>query len=291
MKQLFNAIQNSVYNPQFYRELESKPLRYSLKYYSAFAVLVAIILTIVSSVPLVVNISTAVSGFPQKFFEYYPDDLEVTVTNGVLSTNVDEPYVLPVPSEFTDIARENDISEFVVFDTKEPFSIEQFNASHALVWVGARQFAYRDKNSAVRIQGFEPNSNVTINETKLRKAESYISPYYHFVGPVLVVLIFMGLLFALGFNFLYLFLGALFIHLLLRVMKQKMSYGRCYQIGLHALTLPVLIHVLLAVSPFAFSGLPLTATIVMLVVVYFNFREMQHATPQTVMSSDGEASE
>lgn len=280
MKQLFLSIRDSVYNPAFYQELLSKSLGYSWKYYSAFALLVVIFLTIISSVPLVATANKTIREFPQKFFAYYPDGFEFTIANGVLTTNSIEPYMLPVPYPFRDLAKEDGVSSLAVFDTVTPFSIEQFNAYQTLVWVGAKQFAYRDKNTSVRVQQFEPKTNVTINELTLRGMESAVSPYYRFIGPIIVLVIFLGMLVAFGVNFIYLILGAVFIFILLRVMKRGVSYGACYRIGLHAMTLPILVQVVLAVTPLALRGLPFVSTLLMLVVVYLNFRETAQNTPE-----------
>jgi hypothetical protein len=274
MKQLFTAIHDSIYNPTFYRELPSKSLGYSWKYYSAFALLVVIFLTIISSIPLIGSANRVVREFPQKFFAYYPDNFEFSIANGVLTTNAVEPYTLPIPLPLRVIAKEDDIADLVVFDTKTPFSLEQFNAYHSLIWVGGKQFAYREKDTSVRVQGFAPKTNITVNEKELHTMESLISPYYRFIGPVIVLSVFTGLLVALGVNFLYLLLGAVFIFVLLRFMKKELSYAKCYQVGLHAMTLPVLVYVVLATTPFALSGLPFSSTIIMLVIVYINFREI-----------------
>jgi hypothetical protein len=273
MKQLFTAIQKSIYGPEFYRELATKPLSYSWKYFSAFALIIVIFLTIVSSVPLVTKANKAVREFPQKFFAYYPDDFEFIITNGVLTTNATEAYIFPIPPSLLALAQKDGISTLAVFDTKTPFSLEQFNAYHTLVWVGGSQFVYRDKNTSVRVQQFDPKTNVTVNEGVLRKIESFVSPYYRLVGPLIVLVIFIGLFVALGFNFVYLLFGALFILVLFRVMKKEFTYGQCYQIGLHAMTLPVLVHLVLSITPLAFVGLPFTSTMIMLVVVYLNFRD------------------
>ena len=79
MKQLIEHVKKSIYGPEYYRELEMRPFSFSLKYYSALALFVALLLTIVSSIPLVPEVSRAVREFPEKFFAFYPDQLEVKI--------------------------------------------------------------------------------------------------------------------------------------------------------------------------------------------------------------------
>ena len=194
MKQFFVTIKESIYSPAYYRALLTKPFGYSWKYYSTLALLIATFLTIVSSVPLVMHANTFVHEFPEKFFAYYPDDFEVRIAGGVLTTNVVEPYVLPVPEVLRDVAQKDGITALVVFDTTTPFSLERFNAEHALMWVGKDEFAYRDQGSSVRLERYESGTDLTINEGLFRHLESLLSPYYRLVGPMIVVIIFLGIL-------------------------------------------------------------------------------------------------
>lgn len=272
MKQIIDNIQKSIYGPQFYVEILRLPMRSSIKYFFALVLLLSVFFTIVTSIPLVSQANRLAHEFPTKFFAYFPDDFELTITNGAASSNVGEPYFFPVPLEFKSDAEKEGIENVIVIDTKNAFSIDQFNAYKSAVWVGASQVAYHDKRGSVRIEPFDKELNFVLNESKLRNAEAKISPYYGFLGPIIVIAIFVGLWIALSINLIYLFFGAVLILLLGKFMKLNVTYWKSYQIGLHAITLALLIDTLLSMTGFFQLRVPLAPTLTMLLVVYVNYK-------------------
>lgn len=277
MKQLIAYIKQSVYSPEYYRELLARPLSYSWKYYSGLAMLLALFLTIVSSIPLVPQVSRAVHEFPAKFFAYYPDELEVQVKNGIVTSNVAEPYFLPLPLALQkEMPSESDMQHLMVIDTKNPISLEAFRAYKTVIWISGDAIASYDDQQGIRIKPIAKEANFVVNEVMLHGIESRISPFYSFVTPAMVVAIFLGLMIAFGVNFIYLIFGALFIMLLGRlILKQQWSYSVSYRIGLHAITLPLLADALFSASGVNVVNLPFLQTALMLAVVYANYRDMK----------------
>jgi hypothetical protein len=282
MKNLFTHVKKSIYGPEYYRELLTQPLAFSWKYYSAFACALALCLTIVSSIALVPWISKTVHEFPEQFFAYYPDALKVEINKGVVTSNVTEPYFLPVPEQFMRNAPLGASRlSFMVIDTATPFSLEQFNAYGTMVWLGGHQLAFRDGKSGVRIESFDPQTNLTVNEGTLRIFEQRLQPWYKFAAVFAVMGAFLGLLVVFGLNFVYLLLGALFILLLGRLLKQRWSYGAAYRIGLHAMTLPVLLDTFFSALNFPILHLPFLFTVAMLAIVMVNFKNISPVVVST----------
>ena len=273
MKQLVDHIQKSIYGPVYYQELLTRPLSFSWKYFSAFALLVALFLTVVFSVPLVPKIIEATHTFPPAFFAYYPDELEVRIEKGVASTNVAEPYFLPIPPTLKkEMGADDAFQSFVVIDTKTQFSMEEWNAYKTFVWIGKEQVALVDDEGGVSIESFGKGMNLVVNEGVLKWLEDTLQPLYKFAAQIVVLGLFLGLLVGLGVNFLYLILGAALIFLLGRLMKQRWSYGASYRIGLHAITLPLLLDTLLSSVNLDSFTPNFLFTAVMLTVVYVNFK-------------------
>lgn len=277
MKQLIAYIKQSVYSPEYYRELLTRPFSYSWKYYSGLAMLIAIFLTVVSSIPLVPKVNQAVRELPPKFFAYYPDELELKVQNGVVTSSVAEPYFLPVPEMFKkEIKPENNIEHFAVIDTKTPISLEQFRAYKTVMWVGHDALAFYDNQKGIRIEPMGKDANYVVSERVLHDMEGRLSPYYAFIAPGMVLAIFLGLMIALGVNFAYLLFGALCIWLVARfVLKQNWGYGTSYRIGLHAITLPLLADTLFSVVGINIVSLPFLQTALILAVVYVNYKDIK----------------
>lgn len=281
MKQLISHIKQSVFSPEYYHELLSRPLGYSWKYYSALAMLIAMFLTIVSSIPLVPRVNKATHELPAKFFVYYPDALELHVQNGVITSNVEEPYFLPVPEMFkSEFSQNPNIEHFAVIDTKTPISLDAFRAYKTVMWVGGNALAFYDNQQGIRIEPLPKDSTYVVNETTLRSIEGRIAPYYGFFAPAMVLMIFVGLMLALAVNFAYLVVGAIFILLFARfILKQKWSYGTSYRIGLHAITLPLLADTLFSIVGVNILSLPFLQTALMLAVVYVNYKDIKESTP------------
>ena len=142
-----------------------------------------------------------------------------------------------------------------------------------MFWVGLDQVAYRDSRGAIRIEPLDRTMSFVLNEQKLQKFEERLTPFYGLIGPIIVMAIFTGLLVAFGVNFIYLLFGALLIMLLGRFLKHSWSYGKSYQIGLHAITLSLLIDTLISIVGLGLIRLPLASTIIMLLVVYVNWKD------------------
>lgn len=273
MRQLVEHIQKSIYGPAYYQELLQRPFLFSWKYYSALALAIAVFLTIVSSIPLVPLVSKFVHNFPEKFFAYYPDELEVKVEKGVVSSSVTEPYFLPIPQILEGVpVPYGDSGHLVVIDTKTPFSLEQFRAYRTTLWVGSNQLAVDDGNGGIRVAPLDSQASFTVNKNMFRQIEPKLEPFYKFVAPGLVLVILIGLLIGLSVNFVYLLFGAVLILFLGRLLKQRWSYGTSYRIGLHAITLPLLLTTVLSLLSFSPFDVPFLYSAMMLTMVYVNFK-------------------
>lgn len=282
MKELIDNVQKSIYAPDYYQALLSQPISKSFRYFASLTLLIVVFLTIISSIPLVANANKFAREFPAKFFAYVPDELQITIVNGNVSSNVTEPYFLPIPPELKSAVgtKEESMTNIVVIDTVTPFSMDQFNAYKAALWLGHDQVAYRNNSGSVKVQQLGKTANYVLNEQKLRDIESHMSPYYGFIGPIIVVVIFFALCIGFGFNFVYLLLGALFIMLLGFVMRLRLSYSIAYKIGLHAITLALLFDAMLAMSTIATIHIPYIGTAIMLTVVYLNLRHITSVTTE-----------
>ena len=245
--------------------------------------LLAIFLTVISSIPLVPKVNAALREFPSQFFAYYPSTLEVRIDHGIVTSNVPEPYFLPVPEPLKkDMADKNGVDHLVVIDTKTPMSLDQFRTYRSAVWVGKDQVTFYDNQRGVRITPLGPQTNYVVNEQTLHELESQLAPFYKFAPPLMVLAIFVGLMIAFGVNFFYLLFGAILIFLVGRLLfKQRWSYGQSYQIGLHAITLPLLVNTIISLLSFGAFDIPFLQTALMLGVVYVNYKGIK-STPVSV---------
>ena len=276
MKQLIEQIQKSIYNPEFYRTILTKPFSFTWIYFSGFTMLLALLLTIIFSIPLVSVVNNFLHGAPDKIMTYFPAELAVTITKGHVTVNQPEPYALAMPPEF----RTATMTNLAVIDTKNPVTLDAFKAQHTAALVGEHQIIYMGNNNKVEISEIDPSLSMTIDHAQVTQWVEHVRPYTAYVSPILVICLFAGLLLYFGLRFAYMVFGALLILLLGRfALKQEWSYSASYQIGLHALTLPLLLQTIFMLLPIGFPSIPFFYTVIMLIMVYVNFKDPTAVTP------------
>lgn len=276
-------IKSSIYNPAYYNEILNKPFSYSFRYFLSLAALIAIVSTIVFSFSTLPKMSKFINEIGSNVLKYYPDNLEVTVKNGKVSTNVPEPYFIKMPTEFkSEFQNPNDqktktspdlskIENMAVIDTASPLTIDLFRSYKTFVLVSRDSVAYYD-NSAVKIQPLSQGFDGIINKEKVSSSLNKVMPYLKILPLVLVpvILIFSFIGFILG-NLFYLIFGAFVIWVAAKIRNRNLGYGKAYQIGFHAITLGVILE---ATVFWFYPNLefPFLFTILMFAIVWINLK-------------------
>ena len=93
MVNFFRTIATSVWSPSFYAAIAAVSLGRALRYFLALALLLVAIRLVPFIVGGVVLLPLVTTGLA----DLYPPDLELRVTKGVVTTNVTEPYFIPMP--------------------------------------------------------------------------------------------------------------------------------------------------------------------------------------------------
>lgn len=282
--QFFNNIKSSIYNPNFYNEILNKPFSYSLKYFLSLAVLIAIVTTIVFSFSTLPKINKFIGEIDVNVLKYYPDELVITAKNGIISTNVPEPYFIKMPAELKDenikpakneseITRQDmaELENLVVIDTKSPLTVDLFLSYKTFALVGRDSIAFYD-NSAVKIQPTGPELNGVLTKAKVLESLDKIMPYIKIIPvaliPIAFIFSFIGFIFG---NLIYLIFGAFVIWLAAKIMKRELEYGKAYQIGFHAITLGVILEAIIF-QFYPILNFPFLFTILMVMIVWINLK-------------------
>ena len=101
-------IGKSIYSPEFYKELLGLPFSFSLKYFYSLAVVLAVALAVIFSFKIIPAAQPFLQSIGPQVLNYYPDELVITIKNGDVSTNVAEPYLLPLPAPLIDLVEEDE---------------------------------------------------------------------------------------------------------------------------------------------------------------------------------------
>ncbi|MEK7582807.1 MAG: DUF1189 family protein [Patescibacteria group bacterium] len=271
MKTFFTNIGRSVYGPAMYQELPSKPFSFSLKQYIKFALLASLVVTVVLAFKAAPLIRAALGDFSSKLAESYPADLEIKLTQGQVSVNQPEPYYVPLPAGDEFEVNDKSYQNLLVIDTKRSFDLATFQKYQTVAWVMKDSVAMYKSNGTVQFIPLEGVPDTTINRELVRSLGSKINPIAKVIPFIAVPFIFIAGLFYFAYQMLYLLIGALLVWLLLTIMKRKVGYGTAYQVGLHAMTLGIIISALDLMIGANLHLIPLQFTILLLVIVGINF--------------------
>ena len=249
--EFFKNIQRSIYSPEFYRGLLVKPFSYSFKYFILFSLLIALVATIYLSFSLWPKVSGFLENISPAVLDYFPDELEIVIKDGVASTNVPEPYFLEIPFEVPeDIEIRPDIhghgiENLLVIDTRsDEATLEEFKSYNTIMLLNRKTLMHYDEDQ-VAVQSLAEMPDFELNKGVISSLLTKIVPYFRLVGPFFIIFVFVGYFaFVVVGRMFYLLFAALLIWIIAKVKKVNIGYKKAYQLGLHLLTASILYQVI-----------------------------------------------
>lgn len=232
----WGKIKNSIYGPSYYRNINSESFSDSLKYFFLFIVLVAFLLMIFYVALAIPKIKSFLDVAPSKLLNYYPDDLEITIKDGIASTNLQDPYVFRMPNSLSGKNYEN----LLVLDTENQFSLENFYGQNTLCLLSQDKLACYDEDGSLKITPLK-GIDFVFSEQILLSFISKIKPYFSLIYLLLIISIFLGFFLSLSSRLVYMLIFALVILAVARIKKADLNYKKSYQAGLHLMTLPIIV--------------------------------------------------
>ena len=266
---LIVQIKNSVYGPEFYRNLREEKPGYSFKYFFKFIALVSIVVALLVSIKLFPALKSFNDTLGSGAIINFPEELVITISNGKASTNVVEPYTFLFTADFKNA--KNNIDNLLVIDTKTSFSTEHYIAYRTLAWLTIDSLIIGDEGS-IRVIPLGTNiPNMTIDKTKIsewsKKVGNFAVGFVYFTPILFFIITFLSLTWLL----IYILFGALVIWFMSKLAGWGLTYGKSYQIGLHAVTLPIIIFGFLNVIGWWHSFM-ISFTLLLIIACVFNLR-------------------
>lgn len=287
MTTFIKRIGQSVYSPEFYRQLASSSTWRSLGYYLLFAFLVAVVLGLGVSSVVVPTLSRVVAEGLPVAEGLYPKELVITIKGGQAAANVSQPYFIRTPDVLLEkLKNEEGVQippNLAVVDTKNSFNAEQFARYNTVIWVARDGFAViKDAGAGTFSAEFQNYTNdLVINHDRYATLIEKMKGFTEWLPGATVALL-MVAFFVWGIvRLVYFLIAAVLVYLLLKVLKQPASYGYAYRLTLHAATLPILLNLALAffagnIHPV--STIPFLFTIIILFIVWVNIRALPERT-------------
>lgn len=278
---IFQKIKDSIYNPEFYREIRNESFGRAFAYYYKLAFWIALISAIVASFTISPKLNSFLDLVDEKVLTAYPAGLEVTIKDGHASTNQVAPTLIPLP--VTEIpakidSRDNqmpaDLENFLVIDTTQPFTLEMFKNYHTVALLTADSLVSYDRGQAVTIRSLQNWPSFVINQGNLTTwSTSLNSVASRWLLPLVLVGIFLLVLFIATFALAYLLVASLLVYLVAIIRQNRLTYSQAYRVSMHAITLPVIISMLDLLLP-SFTLPPFLFTLILLLVVAVNLKPL-----------------
>lgn len=275
MVEFFTTLKNSIYNPKFYSNIAKQSSFAALGYFLLLVTLLTLIRTATLFYPLYIQTPQSAKSFIESVKSYYPNELEVKINQGKVSSNVNEPYFILFPNSIDYFTGE--IENILVIDTKTPFTASQFKDYSTIAWLASDNLFVKDKSSSFRAIDLSKIDNFTFNQQTLVFLIDKVKPWLGLIGPALLLMAFIGIFITYLVYFLWLLVIALGIMLITRLAGKKQGFSLSYKTSLYAVTLGFLVQLIIGTTkPWTgFAGFPLMGTLITLGVVYWNFKQVK----------------
>lgn len=217
-----------------------------------------------------------VDAYAQRLIDFYPEELTLTIQDGKLSTNVEEPYFVDLAGLIfsEDSAGTPSWAEFLpknllVIDTVTPFSTGQFDDYGTMFWLSGDSF-YSKQDDGVSVNSLSEAKDMVINKELVDPLmDEGWATFKPMIPRILTGFAFAFVLLLWISRFIYgLFLAILTLGIS-AIRKVSFTYGQAYNATLHAMTLPILLQTFFWVTwPWTgFGGYPFFFSILTLLMV------------------------
>jgi|GEM_PF-6657071 len=278
-----DTLKSSIYDPVFYRGLPGTPLRSSLSYFAKLAILLTVIGTIFFGISVLPPLTRFLKNDNLvRIANYFPEDLTFTLRGGTVSINGADPRYIDGPGGY------DGSKHLIVIDTKtvltpetEAVFLEDTMKKHdASIWISKDSVILIDEDGAISRTPLNGIPNLTITQEKVLHWIENFRTMASFIPLILLILIFLFIFGAYFTNLIYLFLIAFIIMLIGKSKGLILKYRDAYHVGIHAISLGMLVDMFFAVVP-GFSGaIPFLSLAITLVTVTFNITSPGDTLPE-----------
>jgi len=245
IKTFIHVLKNTFTKPSYYKEILKAPFSFSFKFFIFYFFLFAIISTTFVSINFLSKTQSYIRNLPAMLIEAYPEELELKIKNGEVSTNVKEPFKITVKEvekvfeENKDNvlgAKEKDVENILVIDTSG--TMEDFEKYNTAVFITKKNIMYISDKGKYEIFPLSEVGDVTINRSMVEMVVGNLAPLLNFVFPGLVLFVFIGTFVFIPIGKMtYLLFFALVLWIIAKLMKYVLSFGKAYQMGLHLIVI------------------------------------------------------
>lgn len=236
---------NSFSSAEYYKDVLKAPFGFSLKYFLFFCFLLSLVLTMYTGLKIVSPVNQFVSRFPSILSKVYPEELEIRISKGVVTTNVPQPYFIPIDrfeEGFEELEKQvkglksDDFKNILVIDTDA--KVEDMKRYQTYMLLSRSHLSYFKDDGRIETVSLEKINNFTLNRSFISNNLNKFAPWIRVLAIFLVPFIFVGsFIFFVSSQLVYLLIVALILFLGAKVLKSSLNYWKAYQIDLHLATI------------------------------------------------------
>lgn len=236
---------------------------YFVLLFTSLALMVPVGIGLLAARPLVLQtVESAKTEVPN----LYPSKLVIRVKHGQVSTNVKEPYSIPLPASWKEFSENT--SNLLTINTKA--SVDDFSTYHSLFLLTKTSLVMPDKNGTYRIIPLKDSEDITINRAMYNEVSGAALRYVNwlprfftaFAVCLMFVLPFLVAFLRLAGYLLYLLITTVLLLLLQHIVSREFTFSELYRLSLFGLTLPLILSVIKYLVP---VHLPFAFTIIFFV--------------------------
>ncbi|MCG2686228.1 DUF1189 domain-containing protein [Candidatus Parcubacteria bacterium] len=237
----FYSLKRTFTSPAYYAEILKAPFSFSLKFFFGFFLVYSLVATAVVTVKYLRPLDDILGFLPDKLVLAYPAELEITVKNGQVSTNVIEPYAIPLSrvEDIFDALEESVLGEstppienLLVIDTRG--QIEDFSKHRTYALLTKSHLSYLNDEGNIETVSLKEIDELLIDRTAVEQVLEVATPFLGFVVPLLVPLTFLAIFaFLPAGKLFYLLFYSVVLLVISKIVSFSLSYRKCFQLGLH----------------------------------------------------------
>jgi len=235
----------SFYSIDHYLKAIKFSFRHVLAYIMLFSLIYSLIVTAHLSSYVFKPMNQFLLSLPDKVAEFYPSQLEITIQNGQVQTNVDEPFSIPVTDlnvfltdldlDIANILPNTNLENLLVIDTYA--TPDDFEDYMTLSLLTSDRFVYLNEDGNIVIKSLQESEDFVVNHQLVVKICDQLRPYLPRIVPLLTLICFVVI--ALFFPFAiycYLFPISLIVLLIGKIFSIPINIFKVYIINIYLYT-------------------------------------------------------
>lgn len=259
-----------MWDPAFYQAVQGQSLKPAVWLLIKLALIGSAIVGVMGYLSIV---QFADPSIVQKAEDVYPSDLVLTLKDGAMSINQDQPYYVKNTLPFADGSPQY----LVIFDGNDELPVD-LEANSTFMLVKETYFIMPGNNDQQQIVPFSKlaTSTVTIEKETivgiLDPLKPYVAPFVLGGGAIIVIIaaLFVAL-FWVAFHMLYVLFPALIVFLIGKLRGAAMTYRASYMVALYA-SVPVAI-LFYALGHFGYANIPYAYTLLLIGIAFVNLSQ------------------